>query len=130
MKVRLLIIVSKKKRIKKKRIYFGPKRAGANYCLNVIGNGIRRRYIYATGEEPSVKNIKQYLRWFYHNSSQKKWVECVAKYITPSQTMFYAKHLLPSNDGRYANKSVINEIKEEINNVDRIQASDIMEHKK
>ena len=110
--------MSKRKRIRKKHIYFGPKRAGTNYCLNVIGNGIRRRYIDATGDEPSVKNIKQYLRWFYYHSSQEEWLKYVAKYTTLSQTMFSAKHLLPvqPDDGpiakRFANKSVIDDIRE------------------
>lgn len=109
--------MSKKKRIEKKHKWLGSKRAGTCYCMNVIGNGIRRRYLDATDEEPSVKNIKQYLRWFYHNSSQKKWDECVSKYTISYQMMFSSKHLLPqTNDGplaeRYRNKSVIDEIKE------------------
>lgn len=112
--------MSKSKRIEKKHEWHGSKRAGTYYCMNIIGNGIRRRYIDATDEEPSVKNIKQYLRWFYHNSSQKEWDDCVSKHTISYQMMFSAKHLLPTqpDDGplaeRYRNKSVIDEIKETV----------------
>lgn len=83
------------KRIKKKHMWLGSKRAGTNHCANEIFRHIIRK-CKAVGIEPNIRNIKKYIRWFYHNSSQDAWDKRVADAYMPWQMIFSAKHLLKS----------------------------------
>lgn len=83
------------KRIKKKHMWLGSKRAGTNHCATEILRHIIRKCVKA-GIEPNIRNIKKYIRWFYHNSSQAVWDKRVADTYIPWQTMLSAKHLLKS----------------------------------
>lgn len=83
------------KRIKKKHMWLGSKRAGTNHCANMIFRHIIRK-CKAVGIEPNIRNLKRYIRWFYHNSSQDEWDKRVADAYMPWQMVLSAKHLLKS----------------------------------
>jgi hypothetical protein len=83
------------KRIKKKHIWLGSKRAGTNHCATEILRHIIRKCDDA-GIEPNIRNIKKYIRWFYHKSSQAEWDKRVADTYVPWQMVLSAKHLLKS----------------------------------
>lgn len=95
------------KRIKKKHKWLGAKRAGANYCGNEIARHIGRKILYSgITLKPSYRlNVRRYVRWFFHHSSEEEWLKRVVEAYDPVQMFLSAKHLLPpdykSFNGRY-----------------------------
>lgn len=81
------------KRIKKKHMWLGSKRAGTNHCAYKIMHHIIRKCIDA-GIKPNIRNIKRHVLWFYHNSSQDEWDKRVDDAYFPWQSILSAKHLL------------------------------------
>lgn len=81
------------KRIKKKHTWLGSKCAGHYHCANKIGNHIIRKCTNA-GIEPNIRNIKRYMLWFYHNSSQYEWDKRLEEACYPNHLFLSAKHLL------------------------------------
>lgn len=84
------------KRIKKKHKWLGVKRAGANHCANEICRHIGRKISYSgITPKPSYRfNVRRYVRWFFHNSSEEEWTERAGEAYYPKQMFLSAKHLL------------------------------------
>lgn len=84
------------KRIKKKHNWLGAKRAGANHCANEIARHIGRKILYSgIIPKPSYKlNVRRYVRWFFHHSSEEEWTKRVGEAYYPKQMFLSAKHLL------------------------------------
>lgn len=87
------------KRIKKKHKYYGVKRAGANYCGNEIARHIGRKILYSgITPKPSYRlNVRRYIRWFFHHSSEEAWTKRVEEAYYPHQMFLSARHLLPAD---------------------------------
>ena len=102
------------KRMKKKQIWLGTKRAGANYCANEIFRHILRKMA-ASGipmKPCYIRNTKSYVSWFFHHSSEKEWDERVEEAYVPYQMILSAKQLLV--DHRNAQMmDMLNELAEE-----------------
>ncbi len=85
------------KRIKKKHVWLGAKRAGAIHCKNEIARDIWRRISYSgITPKPNRFNVRRYIRWFFLNSSEEKWSNRVDEAYYPRQMFLSAKHLLAS----------------------------------
>ena len=86
------------KRIRKKHNWLGAKRAGANHCANEIARHIGRKISYSgITPKPSYKlNVRRYVRWFFHHSSEEEWTKRVGEAYYPKQMFLSAKHLLAS----------------------------------
>lgn len=82
------------KRIKKKHMWLGAKRAGLPYCSNEIGQHVYR-LLDEAGIKPIRRNIMRYLHWFYKHSTEAEWAKRVDRAYVPYQAMLSAKHLLP-----------------------------------
>lgn len=82
------------KRIKKKHMWLGTKRAGLPYCSNEIGQHVYR-LLDEAGIKPIRRNIMRYLHWFYRHSTEAEWTIRVDRAYMPYQPILSAKHLLP-----------------------------------
>ena len=105
------------KRIKKKHMWLGVKRAGANYCANEIARHIGRKILYSgiTPKPSYVLNVRRHVRWFFHHSSEEEWLKRVAEAYDPSSIwILSAKHLLPVDhtafNGRYGPNPVVKDM--------------------
>lgn len=105
------------KRIKKKHKWLGVKRAGANHCANEIARHIGRKILYSgITPKPSYRlNVRRYIRWFFHHSSEEAWTKRVEEAYYPHQMFLSAKHLLVmpadyTSTGRYKPNPPIKEI--------------------
>lgn len=103
------------KRIRKKHKWLGVKRAGANHCANEICRHIGRKISYSgITPKPSYRfNVRRYVRWFFHNSSEEEWTERAGEAYYPKQMFLSAKHLLSADytsfNGRYRPNPPIDE---------------------
>ncbi len=82
------------KRIRKKHIWFGPKKAGRMYSRCEIGNSIVRRCKEA-GIKYNRRAIWSYTHWLSIHSSEDEWIDRVNKAYYPYQMLLSAKHLIP-----------------------------------
>ena len=82
------------KRIMKKHMWLGTKRAGRSYCSNEIRHHVKR-LLEKAGVKPIRRNIMRYLHWFLIHSTEKEWMERVDRAYIPKQMLLSAKHLLP-----------------------------------
>lgn len=110
-------IINMNKRIKKKHKWLGTKRAGANHCANEIARHIWRKILYSgiTPKPSYVRNVRRYVRWFFHHSSEEEWTKRVSEAYYPKQMFLSAKHLLVmpadyKSSGRYKPNPVVKDI--------------------
>lgn len=82
------------KRIRKKHIWIGPKKAGLIYCRCEIGNSIVRRCKEA-GIKYNRQAIWSYTHWLSIHSSEDEWIDRVNESYYPHQMFLSAKHLIP-----------------------------------
>ena len=104
------------KRTRKKHEWLGAKRAGAIHCKNEIARDIRRRISYSGITPKSNRfNVRRYIHWFFHHSSEERWSNRVDEAFYPRQMFLSAKHLLvlpadyTSFNGRYRPNPPIDE---------------------
>lgn len=91
------------KRIRKKHMWLGVKLGGANHCANEIARHIGRKILYSgiTPKPSYILNVRRYVRWFFHYSSEEEWTKRVVKAYCPKQMFLSAKHLLPVDYDRF-----------------------------
>ena len=82
------------KRIMKKHMWLGEKRAGLPYCSNQIGQHVHK-LLDEAGIKPIRRNIMRYLHWFCKHSTEAEWMKRVDRAHVSDQMMLSAKHLLP-----------------------------------
>lgn len=117
------------KRQEKKHKWLGCKRAGANHCGNEIARHIGIKILYSgiTPKPSYILNVRRYVRWFFHHSSEEEWLKRTSKAYYPNQIFFSTRHLLPmpmnadytSFNGRYRpnppTKDMMDELGENVN---------------
>lgn len=105
------------KRIRKKHKWLGVKRAGANYCANEIARHIGRKILYSgiTPKPSYILNVRRYVRWFFHHSSEEAWTKRVAPIpdVSFSQAFVGDAWTVPAHaafNGRYGTNPVVKDM--------------------